>query len=275
MNTIPGDVIASAVRALLAAARFAEATALLDAAGAAEHPALVLARIEVTLARDWHHGEVSAAEPLHAARAVIERAGDAEAAWMLDFLSLKRDYNERLLSPSDDRTQEELVGLAGTLRDTAPDPRCRGWAEFYLGVIADNFTGRRDTAPAHYRHALAAAARHGDDLLVFETLRHLGDHAHDDGDQMLAREQWERSARHAARAGYVAGALSQQLLLAVLARDRGDEPGAVFLAGEVARWTGAIGARRTEALATGFLAGVDPTRPPFDSGRPAEARSHD
>src|SRR4051812_27172244 len=92
------DVIATAARALLAAARFTEATVLLDAAGTTDHPALVLARVEATLARDWHNGEVSATEPLRAARPVIERSGDVEATWTLGFLFLRRDYAEQLMS---------------------------------------------------------------------------------------------------------------------------------------------------------------------------------
>ncbi len=58
------------------------------------------------------------------------------------------------------------------------------------------------------------------------------------------------------------GTLSQQMLLAVLARDTGDEAGAATLAREIARWAAALGAERIQAQATGFLAGADPTAPP-------------
>jgi tetratricopeptide (TPR) repeat protein len=147
---------------------------------------------------------------------------------------------------------------AVAVRDSAPDDVSRGWAEFYLGLIADNVTGRRAAAPAHYQRALAVAEQ--DDLLMFEALRHLGDHDRDDGDVALARERWERSTWHAARAGSVTGTLAQQLLLAVLARDRGDAAGAALLAGEVHRWADAVGASRLGAHAAAFLAGDDPTR---------------
>jgi hypothetical protein len=60
----------------------------------------------------------------------------------------------------------------------------------------------------------------------------------------------------------VCGTLSQQVLLAVLARDRGDEAGAAALAAEIARWAAALGARHIAAQAHAFLAGVDPTAPP-------------
>jgi hypothetical protein len=60
--------------------------------------------------------------------------------------------------------------------------------------------------------------------------------------------------------------LTQQLLLALWARDTGDEAGATALAREIARWAGAIGADHVRAQAAGFLAGADPTAPPRESG---------
>jgi len=59
--------------------------------------------------------------------------------------------------------------------------------------------------------------------------------------------------------------LAQQLLLAVLARDAGDEGGAVLLAAETRRWAVAIGATRLALQADSFIAGVDPTRAPEDT----------
>jgi hypothetical protein len=52
------------------------------------------------------------------------------------------------------------------------------------------------------------------------------------------------------------------MLLAVCARDAGDEAGARALAGEIARWASAVGASRLETQASAFLAGADPTAPP-------------
>jgi hypothetical protein len=102
----------------------------------------------------------------------------------------------------------------------------------------------------------------GDDLLAREALRHLGDYDHDRGDDRLALERWRRATALGARAGAVPGTLSQQMLLAVLARDAGDEAGAAALAAEIARWAAALGAERLAAQANGFLAGADPTAPP-------------
>ena len=101
-----------------------------------------------------------------------------------------------------------------------------------------------------------------DPLLVFEAQRHLGDHAHDDGDHAEALEAWQESAGAAARGGHLLGVLAQQVLLAVLARDAGDEAGAVALAAEVRRWALAVGATRLAGQASDVLAGIDPTQPP-------------
>jgi hypothetical protein len=122
----------------------------------------------------------------------------------------------------------------------------------YLGLIADNLFAEREAAPDHYAAALRAGES-GDDLLAREALRHLGDHDRERGDLTTARERWERATELGARAGLVAGTLSQQMLLAVLARDTGDEAGAVRLATEIARWSGAVGAVRLRDQAEAFL----------------------
>ncbi len=137
----------------------------------------------------------------------------------------------------------------------------RGWAEFYLGLVADNLYGERDTAPAHYEIALRLGEA-GDDMLAAEALRHLGDHDHDAGDHKRTSERWRQATALGARSGNVGFTLAQQMLLAVLARDAGDEAGAAALTREIARWAGAIGAVRIETQANSFLAGVDPTAPP-------------
>jgi hypothetical protein len=203
--------------------------------------------------------------------------------WDLDFLWLRHDYLGQLRADGtwrfgpegmDPHALAALRSRAGTLREQAPDEVRRGWAEMYLGLIADNLFGERDLAPGHYEAALRAGESavsgvsgvSGDDLLAREALRHLGDHDHDRGDHARALERWTRATALGARAGNVPGTLSQQMLLAVLARDGGDEAGALALAREIARWAGAIGAVTTEAQANGFLAGADPTAPPAESG---------
>ena len=155
---------------------------------------------------------------------------------------------------------DALVTEATRLRDEAPDDARRGWASMCLGWITDNLLADREAAPAHYEPALEAARASGDPVLLFEAQRHLGDHAHDDGDLAGARERWEESTAAGARARHIGGTLSQQQLLAVLHRDEGDEAGARAIAGEVLRWAAAIGAVGIVRQAEGFLAGVDPTK---------------
>jgi hypothetical protein len=207
------------------------------------------------------------------AAAVAEAEQHAEALdpserWDLAFLRLRLDYFELLRSSGtfgpvgkDPEQRAAVRRTADRLRDDAPDKVRLGWAEMYIGLTLDNLEGDREAAPPHYRLALTAGES-GDDLLTREALRHLGDHDHDDGDADEAAAKWERATEVGARAGAVPSVLSQQMLLAVLARDRGDEAGAIALATEIERWAAAIGARNIADQAAGFRQGVDPTAPP-------------
>ena len=231
-----------------------------------------MAAAEVALERDWFGGTSLAGARLDAAERACGEGKEArpQGDWELDFLRLRHGYlglvrvDGRFRPGPDGKDPAALTALrtsAENLRDRAPDAVRRGWAEMYLGLVADNLLAERDLAPAHYEAALRAGES-GDDLLSREALRHLGDHDHDSGDHPRALERWRRATELGARAGTVPGTLSQQLLLAVLARDTGDEAGAAALAREVARWAGAVGAVTTEAQANAFLAGSDPTGPP-------------
>ena len=237
------DEILAAALELARAGRWERALRLLDAAGA-DDPRVARTAAEVALESDWFAGTALTAGRL----ATADRVG--EPSWDLDFLHLRHDYLMRLRS-RDPQAPTVLVDRASALADRAPDDGRHGWARMYAGLILDNLVGDRAAAPAHYRVALAA----GDDLLSWEALRHLGDHDRDNGDAGSARERWERATALGARAGLVCGTLSQQMLLAVLARDAGDEPGAVRLATEIRRWAGAIGAVRLRDQAAAFLAG--------------------
>ncbi|MFE2685811.1 hypothetical protein [Streptomyces mirabilis] len=283
-----GELIASA-RELRIGGRWERATRLLDSAEATDprsRARLALAAAEVALESDWFGGTALAGPRLAAAEEFVEVL-DGELAdeahtdirWDLDFLRLRHGYLGQVrvdgafrVGP-DGKDPDALAALrthAERLRGQAPDDVRRGWAEMYLGLVADNLFAERDLAPGHYEAALRAGEAGGaggshdscDDLLVREALRHLGDHDHDHGDHARARERWSRATELGARAGTVPGTLSQQLLLAVLAREAGDEAGAVALVGEIASWAGVIGAVTTEAQARGFLAGVDPTAAP-------------
>jgi len=271
MTTLTAEITAAALE-LANGGRWRTALALLDAAwaetGTMADPArerIALVAAEVALDEDWWAGTDNAGERIAAA----EKAG--AYGWEWDFLRLRKDYLQ-LIHPAGGRFQPgpagkdpdvvaEVERRGERLRATAPGPVEAGWADFYRGVIADNLRADRAAAPAFYKAALAAGDGR-DDLLAREALRHLGDHDHDNGDHAAALDRWRRATALGARAGRVTGTLSQQLLLAVLARDAGDEAGAVALATEVARWAEALGATRIRDNAAGFLSGVDPTAGP-------------
>jgi hypothetical protein len=271
---IPLDEIIMAAHDLARGGRWHRALSLLDATTATDaqvRARLALAAAEVALERDWFGGTGTAAGRLSTAEEICATADlDPRSRWDLTFLQLRHGYFDQVVSGGsfhpgpvgkDPDVLADLRRRAGDLRGQAPDGVRRGWAEMYLGLIADNLYGEGDAASTHYEAALRAGEA-GDDLLAREALRHLGDHDHDHGDHHLAHERWARATGLGARAGAVPGTLSQQMLLAALTRDTGDEAGASALVREIARWAAALGAVRIEAQATGFLAGADPTAPP-------------
>ncbi len=267
--------VLAAVTALENAARYGEALALVDSTlvtDDADRLALLMARASVVARRDYARGVPSGDDhPLDAAHELAAAIGTGPTtSWDLAMLHLRRQYADQLVSgigPAgrDPQVVARMATEAARLRDTAPDDGRRGWALMCQGWISDNLRGDRLEAPDHYAAALALARRVDDPLLVFEAQRHLGDHAHDDGDHARATAAWEESAAAAARGGHVLGVLAQLLLLAVLARDAADEAGARALATETRRWASELGAVRLAAQVTGFLAGVDPTRAPADA----------
>ncbi|MGW2423783.1 hypothetical protein ACWC0C_31800 [Streptomyces sp. NPDC001709] len=262
------DQLLRAARELSTAGRWERAALLLDAVTAddpADRARLVRARAEVALDRDWFAGTDTAAARIEAAEREFP-----DGDWDTGFLRLRHTYARLLhvagtlhIGPTG-KDPEALAALrdrARDLYDAAPDEVRRGWAAHYRGLIADNHFADRTAAAGHYARALHAGEDGTDDLLAREALRHLGDQDHDSGDHERAQERWRRATALGARAGAVRGTLSQQLLLAVLARDTGDEAGAAALATEIVRWAEAIGADRLRAGAAAFLAGADPTAP--------------
>jgi tetratricopeptide (TPR) repeat protein len=271
---LPIAVLVTAAHALSRAARWDDAFAVVDAAEPGSGPgrtALAIAAAHIALERDYVTGSSVATERIERTRQLVGEAPEAAGQWTVAYLQLRESYDRAIRNPDsstrlgpDGRDPAELDALreqARRARDTAPDPVARGWAEMCLGWIADNLYGERDVAPPHYTAALQVGEANGDELLVREALRHLGDHDHDHGDHAKALDRWQRATAAGARAGTVPGTLSQQILIAVLARDAGDEAGARLLATEVARWAEAVGAVGIHAQATAFLDGVDPTAP--------------
>ena len=266
------STLLTAVTALEGAARYDEALALVAATEVSDERdrlALLMARASVVGRRDYVRGVPSSAEhPLDAAEELASRIGTGPTtSWDLAMLRLRRQYADQLvggIGPAgrDATVVSAMAAEAKRLRDSAPDDGRRGWASMCLGWFGDNLRGDRVEAPQHYTEALLAGRSADDPLLVFEAQRHLGDHAHDDGDHAAAEVAWQESAAAAARGGHLLGVLAQLLLLAVLARDADDEAGARALATETLRWAEQLGALRLAGQVSGFLAGVDPTRPP-------------
>jgi tetratricopeptide (TPR) repeat protein len=248
------QAIASAARALAHAGRWPDAAALLDAAPK-EDPLLALTSAQVAVESDWFAGTSTATRRLAAAAALAAGLDDT-GRWDLAFAQLRNAYRTLLMAR---RPDDRILRQAAELGATAPDEVRRGWAEMYQGLIADNLLDRPTEAPAHYTAALRAGT--GDPLLAREALRHLGGHDHDAGNHGRALERWRRATELGAAGGNVPGTLSQQLLLARLARDTGNEPAAVALATEIVRWAGAIGATSLAAQATAFLHGADQAAP--------------
>lgn len=264
---IPVDAAVSAARRLARAGASDAALALLPVDSSDAR--VVLARAEVETARGYPTGVPGPRTELLRAHAVVAGSEDAVLAWDVALVQVRADLYDALFAPGtrlgsdegrDLSAVKQLRESVDSLRGSAPDAGRRAWADFILGTVFDNLHGAREVAPALYRSALAPALAAGDDYLVYEVLRHLGDHSHDRGDMDVAREEWEASAFHAARSGSALAVLNQLILLAQLARERGDEAGATLLAAEVVRWAEGIGATRLHRQASTFAAGADPTR---------------
>ncbi|MGJ5756189.1 hypothetical protein FB563_8071 [Streptomyces puniciscabiei] len=141
-----------------------------------------------------------------------------------------------------------LRDRARDLYDGAPDEVRRGWAAMYRGLIADHHFADAAAGAGYWAQALRAGEGGADDLLAREALRHRGGHDHGSGAYERGRERWRRATALGARAGAVPGTLSQLLLLAVLARDTGDEAGATALATDLGELDEARALRRLPAV---------------------------
>ena len=260
MAEIAAQQLTAAARALMLAGRWDQATALLSAAAgdAAERAVLTVAEAEVAVDHDfWCRTDRGSSVLPRASAALASAPHDPVLAYDLEFLRLRHDYAAELFGPGgvprfgpDGREAAVIDALAARaegLRAAAPD-RARGAAAtFYAGLIADNLRGDGGAARTAFAAALSSAQEAGDDLTVSEALRHLGYHHGEAGDREQARQMWERSAELRQRAGAVPYALSQQLLLAGLARDTGDPDQARAVAGQVRRWAQALGVSILEA----------------------------
>jgi hypothetical protein len=267
--------LTAAARALMLAGRWAQAAGLLEdvtEAGPADQAVLAVAQAEVATDSDfWCRTDLgsSALERACAAvggAAVAGAPHDPSLDFDLELLRLKHDYAVVLFGPDGGAPRfgpqgreagliDGLASRAAALRASAPDQERAAAAMFYAGLIEDNLRGDGEAARSAFGCALAAAEEAGDDLTVSEALRHLGYHASEAGDPGQARTMWERSAEQRQRAGAVPYVLSQQLLLAGLARDTGDPDAARTMAIEVGRWAHALGITLLESQAAQIAGG--------------------
>jgi tetratricopeptide (TPR) repeat protein len=262
MAEIAAGPLAAAARALAVAGRWAQAASLLAlAAGAsdAERAVLAVAEAEVAVDQDfWCRTNRGSSALPRATAAVASAPPDAlSLAFDVQFLQLRHDYAEELFgldglprfgpAGREAAVIDELAARADRLRAAAPDRGRGAAAMFYAGLIEDNLRGDAAAARPVFAAALAAAEQAGDDLTESEALRHLGYHLGEEGELEQARQMWERSTELRQRAGAVPYVLSQQLLLAGLARDTGDQDGARAVAGQVRRWAQALGIGVLEA----------------------------
>jgi hypothetical protein len=255
MAEIAAQPLAAAAHALMLAGRWDQAASVLSAAAAAnagERAVLTVAEAEVAVDHDfWCRTDRGSSALYRAAAAVADGPDDPALAFDVEFLQLRKDYATELFGPDDvprfgpsgrdAAVVEDLAARADRLRAAAPDRGRGAAATFYAGLIADNLGGDGAAARAEFAAALAEAEEEGEDLTVSEALRHLGYHAAEAGEAEQARQMWERSAELRQRAGAVPYALSQQLLLAGLARDSGNAEEARAVAGQVRRWAHALG----------------------------------
>ncbi len=239
MAQIALSPVIEAGTALMRAGRWTTATSLLQAiTPSTPLERLVVAALLAEVAVDQDFGQQTdhAGQALAVLAEALSDAPDPVVSWDLDFLRLRKDYGTALFA-GDRGSGTVLAKRTDRLRETAPYESRAGHAAFYAGVIADNLLEQPQAAFAAYTSALELGERSGDDLLTSLALRHLGDHAHTAGDLALARVHWERSTELRQKVGHLLGALAQQTLLAVLAKDEGNPAASIAIAKEVNRWS--------------------------------------
>jgi hypothetical protein len=243
-NDRTAAVVAAAL-ALMRAGQFDLGANLLGTEPGAD-PAILLARAELELERDFWLRTNGSDPALAAAAEAAERSSDPALRWEVGLLRLRQDYGRAFLGDGgafvrpDAHSAElkaEFTERAATLHATAPSPGRAGWAAFWRGIVTENIAGDDSGADPHYAEALALGEQHGDDILTSYALRHLGAHA----DPETARDYHVRSRRLRQVAGFVPSALAEQLMLAELEIQAGQGETGRVLAGEVCEWATALG----------------------------------
>jgi hypothetical protein len=255
MAEIALSPVIEAGTALMRAGRWTTATSLLQAitpSTPSERLTVAALLAEIAVDQDFGQQTDHAGHALAVLAEALSDAPDAVVSWDLDFLRFRKDYGTALFAGARE-AGEGLAKRADQLHETAPDDSRSGHAAFYAGVNADNLLEQPEVAFAAYTTALDLGERSGDDLLRSLALRHLGDHAHTAGDLALARVHWERSTELRQKVGHLLGALAQQTLLAVLAKDEGNPAASIAIATEVNRWSHQAGIPFLQAQSAALL----------------------
>lgn len=154
-------------RALQRAGRWDDALAVLPADAAASRAPILADRFW------WRLDDPAEAE----AAAAVLAAHDPVLA---QFCSAQLAYTRILFSLSTQPGDRDLARDGFTSAST--DERLAGWGTFWLGVLADNLDDSPAEAIGAYTRALAWARQNSDWMLESYAVRHLGDHALENGD---------------------------------------------------------------------------------------------
>jgi tetratricopeptide (TPR) repeat protein len=114
------------------------------------------------------------------------------------------------------------------------DPRARGEALFWIGIVHQLIRNDHDTALGYYEQALTLATQAGDKLTLSYVLRHLGFVAHMAGRLEEARERLERSTSIREELGFRAGVAANMVGLAYVAKAEGRDDDARAILAEAA-----------------------------------------
>jgi hypothetical protein len=158
---------ADGARALQRAGRWDDALAVLPAGAAA-------LRAPILADRFWWRLDDPAEAEAEAAALIPEDPVLAR------YCSAQLAYG-RMVFAAGTRPGDRDVARDGFARASA-DERLRGWGTFWRGVLADNIDHSPGAAIAAYTPALAWARQNSDVMLESYAVRHLGDHAVENGD---------------------------------------------------------------------------------------------
>ncbi len=113
-----------------------------------------------------------------AQQAVTELAEDPSSSALAAFLDGQLRYTRALFGPRFglDPDPDDASLAEQAFQQAAADQPLRGWARFWLGVLADNLHHDQASAADRYAQALQLACGDDDQLLISYVVRHQGFH---------------------------------------------------------------------------------------------------